>query len=57
MKKTTMSSERQVPSFPNNLSPCSIIQFNRVIKKAIIVNHMHLNRKLKIEISHYGKEI
>ena len=33
MKKTTMSGERQAPSFPNNLSLCSIIQFNRVIKK------------------------
>ena len=47
MKKTTMSNERQAPSLLNNLSPCSIIQFNRVIKKAITVNHMHLNRKLK----------
>ena len=53
-----LSSERQAPSFPNNISPCSIIQFNRVIKNAITVNHVHLNRKLKtIEISHYGKEI
>ena len=29
----TMSSERQTPSFANNLSPGSIIQFNIVIKK------------------------
>ena len=46
MKKRTMSSKRQAPSFPNNRSPCSIIQFNRVIKDAITVN-----QKQKVENS------
>ena len=42
-----MSSERQAPNFSNNPSPCSGIQFYRVIKKAITVYDTHLNPRLK----------
>ena len=58
MKKTTMSSERQAPSFPNNISPCSIINLTELLKKGHNCEPYASKQKVEtVEISYYGKEI